>query len=392
MLHYFNPGHEGAVHNGSSYYIAPANVVLMQKELDFLPAWYADNEDVVLVSDDFDTDFYRLLKRKFPELPKPVKKEYLPQYDSESVVFWGVSPNVVHQFFELNKSLNLNLDIPKWENDFFELTSRETANKCLLFLIEKVPETFMSVPHLFQTLKDAEIFIFGSQSILIAKAPFSSSGRGLLWIRPSDYNRATQQILRGIFNKQGSVSIEQALDKQLDFAMEFISSGDGKIKFIGYSLFKTNKKGSYLGNTLTSQQNIEKTLDSYIPVRTLESVKENLLTFLSGKFRKYKGCIGVDMLVYSDGNQYKLYPCVEINMRSNMGLVALKMSENYLVENAEGRFIVDYSKYEGEIYKQHLHLFNENPPIFENGKLLSGYFPLCPVLPQSHYWAYVIVE
>ncbi len=98
------------------------------------------------------------------------------------------------------------------------------------------------------------------------------------------------------------------------------------------------------------------------------------------------------MMIYKDENGYKLHPCVEINMRYNMGYLTLRLFENYIDPSSEGRFYIDFSAKEGYIYKTHLDMQKENPAKFFNGKLKSGYLSLCPVEEHSRYRAYVLIE
>ena len=48
-IHFFNPGHETAILQGSENYTPPANVQRMIKELSYLPVWYADPADFVFL-------------------------------------------------------------------------------------------------------------------------------------------------------------------------------------------------------------------------------------------------------------------------------------------------------------------------------------------------------
>ena len=53
--------------------------------------------------------------------------------------------------------------------------------------------------------------------------------------------------------KQGEISIEPALDKQQDWAMEFESDGKGAVTYRGLSVFGTAERGAYSGNILGSE-------------------------------------------------------------------------------------------------------------------------------------------
>jgi hypothetical protein len=400
-LHLFNPGHEAAVMNGSPFYVPPANVRLMQRELAFLPAFYAQNADFVIVDENFDFAFYENLKENLPHLPQPISfsckdaKDNLCNFarpKSLEAFMWGVSPAAIH-FFEKIKAENaMNLQIPQWKCEFRNLTSRQTASECLIYLKNKISQISVAVPTFVNSMQDAENMISNADGILIAKSPFSSSGRGILHINPQDFNRATRQILQGMFNKQSCISLEKFLHKTLDFAMEFRCEEGKNVTFAGYSLFQTDEKGGYTGNMLDSQKNIEKQLMRYIDLQLIIKIRIETGKFLSEKFKNYSGFLGIYRLIYSFENKYFIYPCVEINMRANMGIIALNLAENFLFTGKTGRFTVDFCKIAGEILQKHTEMANKFPPRFENGKLFSGYLPLCPVNEKSKYWAYVVLN
>ena len=395
MIHYFNPGHETAVLNGSPYYTAPANVVAMQQELAFIPAWYANEEDLVLVESELDIQFYNYLSNNLGFKPKPISKENLHLYNGMQIALWGISPQAIHFVEELNKELELRLQYPEWKDEYAYLNSRQAASNCLRSLINANPQQISSelLPRFYDKLENIEYEVKHSTSRLLAKAPYSSSGRGLLWLPKGELTRTERQILHGILKKQGSVSIETVLDKQMDFAMEFNANGKGLVEFLGYSMFETNKKGAYLGNYLYSQEDIVKILTEYIDKETLNKTEADIKAVLSDKYSPhYQGCVGVDMLIYKAGNEYRLHPCVEINMRSNMGLLALRIQEKYIGDQSKGKFYIDFSAKEGSLYSKHTKMASDYPPLFEANRLIKGYLPLCPVKEQSHYWAYILID
>jgi hypothetical protein len=175
--------------------------------------------------------------------------------------------------------------------------------------------------------------------------------------------------------------------------MEFMADGKGGLGFAGYSLFYTNAKGGYEANYIGPQESIEKQLEEKIPLTLINSVKEKLIRILSEKYASvYKGCIGVDMLIYKENDEYKLHPCLEINMRYNMGFLACSLYRNYISRDSCGRFYADFSSKAGEMYKLHLQMQKKHPPFFENGRLTAGYLPLCPVNTDSRYRAYALVS
>lgn len=392
-IHYFNPGHETAVNNASPYYTPPANIAAMQEELSFLPAWYADREDKVLV-DSKDEIYYSYLTEKFSTLAQPVSQNELTQYRDANVSLWGVSPQAIRYFEELNKELEINLNIPQWSEEYKYLNSRLAARDCLSELINSIPLLSQAViPQFYTNLDNINRAVNASAYQLLAKAPYSSSGRGLLWLPATGLTRTENQILHGILKKQGSVSIERVLDKQMDFAMEFMADGKGNIAFAGYSLFYTNAKGGYEANYIGSQESIIEQLSEKISLDFLNSVKDKLIDILSEKLTTlYNGCIGVDMLIYLEDNEYKLHPCVEINMRYNMGFLTCRLYENYIATESCGKFYIDFNPKAEEMYNNHLLMEEKHPIRKENGKITSGYLSLCPINRNNRYRAYVLLE
>ena len=392
-IHYFNPGHETAVNNASPYYTPPANIAAMQEELSFLPAWYADREDKVLV-DSKNEVYYSYLTEKFSTLAQPVSQNELTLYRDANVSLWGVSPQAIRYFEELNKELEINLDIPEWSEEYKYLNSRLAARDCLSELINSIPLLSQAIiPQFYTNLDDINRAVNTSAYQLLAKAPYSSSGRGLLWLPATGLTRTENQILHGILKKQGSVSIERVLDKQMDFAMEFMADGKGNIAFAGYSLFYTNAKGGYEANYIGSQESIIEQLSEKISLDLLDSVKGKLINILSKKLTTlYNGCIGVDMLIYLEDNEYKLHPCVEINMRYNMGFLTCRLYENYIATESCGKFYIDFNPKAEEMYNNHLLMEEKHLIRIENGRITSGYLSLCPINRSNRYRAYVLVE
>ncbi|MFT4222732.1 hypothetical protein [Dysgonomonas sp.] len=392
-IHYFNPGHETAVHNGSPYYTAPANIAAMQQELAFLPAWYGDKDDLVLVEKS--NGYFSLLNRNIGNLPQAITQDELTKYKDSEVSLWGISPQAVHYFDMLNKEYEVNLNIPKWHSEYKILNSRPNAKDCLAEIVRQISQIQDSItPQFYIELKEIDNAVRLSPVQLLAKAPYSSSGRGLLWLPTSGLTRTENQILHGILKKQGSVSIERVLNKKTDFAMEFLSDGEGNIQFAGYSLFETNSKGAYESNYLSSQQNIERELTQNIPLELLGKVKQVLTSILKEKYAGlYKGCIGVDMMIYTDEKKnYRLHPCVEINMRFNMGYLALKLFENFIIPTSHGKFYIDFNSTEGNLYKQHIIMQQQYPVQYHKGKIASGYLSLCPMSESNKYRAYILIS
>ena len=107
----------------------------------------------------------------------------------------------------------------------------------------------------------------------------------------------------------------------------------------------------------------------------------------------YRGVLGVDMMVCKATDEsFKLHPCVEVNLRMNMGVVARFFYERFVREGKQGRFAVDFSKTQGETLAMHIERQNKYPLVLEKGKIISGYLSLSAVTSESQCQAWVIVE
>lgn len=394
-LHYFNPGHESAVYNASPYYMAPANVAKLQQDLEYLPAWYAEPDDYVLCQNKETRNFTDYLLENEIKIAQSVIPGQLQALSSDFAVFpWGISPQVIHFFNEVSKNFSVKCQLSRWNSKLTDLTSRINAIECLKFLsyrIQVLDDTI--VPQVCRDLSEIEAFVEKTDYQLLAKAPFSSSGRGLLWLPVGNLTRTERQILHGIIKKQGNILIERALNRAIDFAMEFFVSETGEVSFEGYSLFETSSKGGYIGNILDNQTNILAKIAQSTDIQLLEKVKTNLSDYIKNKFSTlYSGYIGVDMMIYEEKGICKLHPCVEMNVRNNMGVVAIKICENYLHPHSKGMYFVDFNAQAGKIYESDRELRHKYPAYFSDGKVKSGYLSLCPVGEETKYRAYILIE
>jgi hypothetical protein len=378
MIHYFNPGHEMAVLNASPYYRLPESIRKMQDDLALLPAWYAAPGDYVMLPDDY--------RSGMPDLTSETV--------NQEVALWGISPQSVYFFEKLNKQYGLKWKIPEWKTEYRSLGSRLTSQKVLASLMDAVPEIEKTIlPDLFSRIEDIEDFVSQTTGRQVLKSPYSSSGRGLVWLPPGSLARSEKQIISGMLKKQSQVSLEKALDNQFDFSMHFEITPKTETRFIGYSVFQTNAKGAYECSLLANQKILEGQITSFISIDLLLEIKSALTGILQKLYAPYyNGNIGVDMLIYRSGGQYKLHPCIEVNMRKSMGYLAIRLMDNHLCVDSQGVFKIEYHSDSLAICQRHSEWQQTDPLFFENGRIQSGYFSLCPVRETSNYHAYAIIS
>ena len=400
MIHYFNPGHEIAVLNASKHYHPPALIAKMQTDLAFLPAWYASEGDFVFVETPLPDDFILCCESLNIRI-KPVTPADFEESSGlwvkpamTTVDLWGISPQSVYFFEKMNEQWNLSLVIPQWKEAFRFLGSRFASQQLLAELLNYIPEIEPEILPVFVSGIDAiEQRIGQSRERLLVKSPYSSSGRGLIWLPPAKLAQSERQLLSGMLKKQKQVSIERALDKQLDFSMQFEITGESKTRFLGYSIFQTNVKGAYESSLLDSQKDIEKQITDYIDHDLLLQTRMALTEIIQEMYAPlYAGIIGIDMLAYKIGDSYRLHPCVEINLRKNMGYLAICLTEKYLHPNSRGKFTIEYNRDSQATILKHRQLQKQYPLIIEDRRIRSGYFSLCPATNSTNYQAFILIE
>jgi hypothetical protein len=378
----------------SAHYTPPRNVRMMMNDLALLPAWYADEGDCVFIDRPESPHLSTWLPEGIRPLATPLtRKEMAALLPHAEAAPWGLSPQSILLFNELKRKYGLNIEIPLWQDDYAALAGRRTAACCLAEIQKLMPcLTFPSPPVFFLQTEEIEAYLQQHPGSFVLKTPYSSSGRGLLWLHENRLTDSDKNRIKGILRKQGSVSLEPALNRVLDFALEFYSDGKGNLRYEGLSVFSTNNRGAYQGNKLRPQSALWDKLLAYTSKNTLSCLQQAVTQTLTNTFgTRYTGYLGVDMLVYKDKDTFRIHPCVEINLRYTMGMAAIRLFENYLDEEADGIFNIRYETDSRQAYEQHLLMQKTYPLALKNGKLQQGYLSLCPVTEDTHYIAYILL-
>ncbi len=348
----FNPENDIALAHDNANFTAPAAAISLRRAGETLPLWIAEDGDEFVCSGVNDR-WLREVQEQFGIKVEPWshKIDYVPEP-------WGWS-KATRRFFEQNGFPGEVLPSDGRLNDVRRLSHRRTS----VIVAEKLKRTLD-----FPTWDAAiEIENIGELRNLISnggryvlKSPWSSSGRGIIFVDESNVQNALRQA-EGTIRRQASIMLERAANRIVDFAMLF-DYKPGDCRFCGYSLFSTDARGAYSGNIVAAQADIVEKLSQFSDIKQLEAVERALPGILCEVLGEdYCGPVGVDMLVAEGGI---LHPVVEVNLRWTMGFVALR-----LARFVEGEAL--YSVIPGDHSK-------ECVPIIENGKLLGGMLALNP--------------
>lgn len=317
MIHLFNPENDLALGLGCRNYTPPPHAAALHRAGALLPFWWTEDGDSVIVPE--------FLARQVDGLCSEWGlrgKVYDGGRDIASP--WGWSLDAKRQFAAAGvdgQYLPTDARVEQMRN----LSHRRTSIEILDRLGEKYPRGVE-----FTDPVQAVEMEMNSRGCYV-KSPWSGSGRGV-FCASSLSREVLQGRVAGIINRQGSVILEPGLDKVMDFAALFHGDGE-KVSFRGWSVFETESRGMYVGNIVAPQQHLVSMItdrcdgdELWMLVGGLESILNDLTRGV------YRGWMGIDMMVYSDeGNECRIMPCVELNLRMTMGVVAMKIAERLCV-------------------------------------------------------------
>lgn len=390
-LYLFNPEHDLALASGETNYMAPASARRMASELALLPMWYAEEGSAVLAPSAYNLDYVKKIQELLGLSVDLITEPELAIEPDLDIRPWGWD-------VALRKRLSvLGVDevlLPSMGqlNDLREYSHRSKAVALLPEL--QLNEYFCGESYYLKTPEEWKRFVEGRKECLL-KAPLSGSGKGLNWCKGIFTSFISGWCTR-VAASQGGVIAEPIYNKVEDFAMEFYSDGAGELTFVGYSLFHTGKSGMYEGNRLLSNGAIRKQLAQYVPLEALMDLENCLKYRLSALVGTvYKGYLGVDMMICrfpeNEKPVFRIHPCVEINLRMNMGVIARFLHDRYVRPGSTGRFVIDYHPSEGEALQEHERMSATYPLESREGRVYSGYLPLVPVHKRSCYRAWIWV-
>lgn len=385
-IYLFNPENDMALANFTPYYKAPSEIIRMANDLSVLPAWYAPEGSTIKVDSLSRVSLWR---------------EQCPASDFLSDVIWSAEwENMPYKPWGWSPSLLYTLR-KAGVNDSFLLSDMQmgqirvlSGRQCCV----KILESFSRMDGLCgkamtcNSMTQVKKYITSLERCVL-KAPWSGSGRGIMYVSSKEWNDSAEGWVSRVLRVQGEIMVEPLYNKVCDFAMEFYADGNGSVSFVGYSLFDTDAHGNYKGNFLLSDGQINKILSQYIPDEVFDNVCRTMEGSLASLLNKdYCGFLGVDMMICLEDGKYLLHPCVEINLRMNMGVVSHTIFNRYVHCLSHGKYIVKYYSEDGEAWDAFCQMKATYKLHLCDGKLAEGYMPLTPVKQDTHYHAFLLLD
>lgn len=277
-MYVFNPSHELALAANTVQYTPPRMVQQMEDDLHAFPSMFADcNEEGISVWGWNKSIKAALLRRGIKEslMPSDAAIDEIRRLASREYAV--TYRNLLQSEFPCNEFV---------DNEMRIITDTGSSGGCNI----------------------------SSDAVYITKTLWSSSGRGIRIVRDGRFPRPPYLL-------------DRFYDKKIDFAMEFCVTPD-KVEYLGLSVFEASADGKYGFNYVLSQSSLlDLILSKGISNATIEHLSHSHQSLLSRQLiGRYSGIVGIDMMVVEGG---KIHPCVELNFRMNMGVVAMRLFERY---------------------------------------------------------------
>ncbi|MDE6527906.1 MAG: hypothetical protein K2L78_02525 [Muribaculaceae bacterium] len=327
----FCPENDIALGRNCSRFTPPRQAALLARYGAPLMWWLGDETDYVLVPEPSDVEYARSLaswEREMAERfgPGPRIVTSLDGLEVDNLCPWGWSGYAAQLFKAAGaETAVLQRCVPDVQA-LRELSHRRSATIINEALAKDVDWEGFDHPVPAGAVEardiDAVRSFIDRHEAFYAKSPWSSSGRGVVCSRGVPALRVLERCA-AVIREQGAVMMEPEYDKALDFAMLFYCDPDKRVRFHGYSRFFNARSTAYTGNLIAPDAEILGTLIRYVDEALLSAVRgalESILTRLAGN--RYQGFLGVDMMVARTGGAFRLIPCVELNLRMTMGVVA----------------------------------------------------------------------
>ena len=327
---YFNFSHDVQLASGNVLVNLSHNVQALEYAIQPLAVWMAEDGDVVVVHPDMVEVCRAFYANKGLERVSFVPSTSIPDVPVEP---WGWDTGVrkiLQKGMHMGpKKCNNRLPDDSCLDFIRNISSRETASRCLTEIRNAFPNVPLCGTSVFCTSEEdlkKELAALNGKAVL--KTPWSSSGRGLRFLQHG-WEENLENWTRRLFRLQGGIEVQSYCKKKSDWAMEFCSDTDGKVRYTGLSNFFTSPLSAYSGGRVDSQENLLAIWEKEMSVPLFEDIKnwyeKKLSLLLEGK---YVGPLGVDMMtcMLPDGH-VALHPCVEINFRRTMGQMAQSLVE-----------------------------------------------------------------
>jgi len=359
-VYWFNPTCDRYAGLGLGY-PPSARVRAVQEDLESLPMFLAEPDDVVLVRRCPSTGFLRRLQEcgfSIPEFaiqegegPAALARGDLARRRLDRLCPWGWSPDSVALAAPLFRQLSgegAQEPGSVWNERLRQLYSKAGSAGFLRRFLKAHPEeaSWLCGPEVIgrpcgamaQVEEAAREYRDQGSGAVVVKAAFGAAGQNQVQlssaedpVRPGERQRRQVEKL---LEEHGAVVVEPWLDKVMDLGVQLEVDAAGKSRVLGTTRFLTNRGGQYIGSFVhQTAEGLGPDARSFLcgdgrdPER-MDRLAEKLAAMLGREVSDmgFAGPLGVDALVYRGYEGVRVKPVVEINPRYTMGHLVLEMS------------------------------------------------------------------
>ena len=347
-VYWFNANCEEQVALGRPGVTPPPRVAELEADFQALPMLLCARDDVVLLRTKPSPAFLRRMQEVGFALPEFVECSAdglaaLADRKINALRPWGWSPDSTELLSPLAAGLPHGGEGPCWSAALRSLYAKSwSAARLGEFLAVHEADYFCETEAVGttcettkQVLMQIERLAAAGSGAVVVKALYGSSGRGQIHCRGGQVRAEQRGQLANMLRRQGQVVVEPWLDKVVDLSLHFDVGVEGAAVVAGWTRFLTSGRGQYRGSFVGSlTAGLDEEAKRFLygdgrDARRLPRLGEQLAEWLVEPLRAagYQGPVGVDALVYRDRDRLRLKPIVEINPRTTMGRVALKLRQ-----------------------------------------------------------------
>lgn len=347
-VYWFNANCEEQVALGRPGFTPPRSVAALEADFQALPMLLCARDDVVLVRAKPSPGFLRRMQELGFAIPEFVECSAeglaaLAERKVNALRPWGWSPDSARLLAPLVAGLPPGGEGPCWSAALRRLyakswsaaqlgqflAAQEVNYLCRADVVGTACATTDQVSAQIGHLAEA-----GFDAVVV-KAQYGSAGRGQIHCRGGQLRPEQRGRLENMLRQQGQVVVEPWLDKVADLSLHFDVGAEGAVAVAGWTRFLTAGRGQYRGAFVGSlTAGLDEDVKRFLygdgrDARRLPKLGEQLAEWLAQPLcaADYRGPVGVDAMVYRDGSQLRLKPIVEVNPRTTMGRVALKLQQ-----------------------------------------------------------------
>lgn len=340
-VYWFNPNCESEVALGRPGGTPPQRLTELEADLDALPMLLCARDDVVLVREKPTAAFLRRMQALGFAIPEFVEcsaagRAALAKRKVHALRPWGWSPDSA----QLLAPLTASLPPVEWSAAVQTLYAKSWSAARLAEFLAAEQADYLCGPDVVgaacstveQAVAQMERLVELGFDAAVVKAIYGSAGRGHIHCREGQLRPAQRSRLENVLRQQGQVVVEPWLDKVADLSLHF-DVGDEGAAVAGWTRFVTDARGQYRGTFVGSlTAGLDEEVKRFLygdgrDARRLPRLGEQLADWLAGPLAGYRGPVGVDALIYRAGDRLRLKPIVEVNPRTTMGRVALKLRQ-----------------------------------------------------------------